>query len=368
MNVKFNNLNAQWELIESKSLKDIKNLFVQSDFILGNHVADFEKKFADYIGVNFAVGVSNGTDALKLSAQSLDLSGSVIFMIPANTYIATIFGMEQAYPDAVFELIDCDEYHQLDITLLEKRLKEVYGKYDNIVIVPVHLYGYTVDMTALNDLCKKFSCIVIEDASQSHGAEYKDKKTGSFGNVAAFSLYPGKNLGAAGDAGIITTNEFEIYKKLIKLRNLGSEKKYIHEIRGSNHRMDTIQAIFLKHKLPYLDEWNNRRRYVASVYDNMIKNKLIYKPKTPNNCVPVHHIYPIMVEDRDSFIKFLNEKLIEYGIHYPTVISKTAMYRNIFSLDKRAYKFSQHMISLPIHPFMIDDEIYYVCETLNHFK
>lgn len=367
MNIEFNNLKAQWDAVKVDCLNDINSLFEQSHFILGNQVNEFEKKFAEFIGCKYAVGVSNGTDAIKLAAQSLDLKGRILFIIPSNTFVATIFGAEQAYPNADFEMIDCNEYYQLDMDLLEKRLSQVHHNYDNIVVIPVHLYGYTVDIDRLKEVCLKYNSLILEDSSQSHGAEYKGLKTGSFGDVAAFSLYPGKNLGAAGDAGIITTNNIDIYNRLIKLRNLGSSEKYIHTIKGSNHRLDTIQAIILKHKLEFLNQWNQMRRDVVHIFESEINNPLIIKPKTPDNCLPVHHIYPILVENREKFINYLTNKGIQSGIHYPVIISKMEMYLNNFSIDQKAYEFSKKMVSIPIHPFLTQEEIYYICEQINKY-
>lgn len=367
MNIQFNDLKRQWDLIKDDCLNDINLLFENSNFILGKQVDEFEKEFAHFIGCKYAIGVSNGTDAIKLSAQSLDLKGKNLFIIPSNTFVATIFGVEQAYPEATFEMIDCDEYHQLDMGLLESRLSDVCHEYDNIVIVPVHLYGYTVDIDRLQDIGVRYNCKILEDSSQSHGAEYKGCKTGSFGDVSAFSLYPGKNLGAGGDAGIITTNNPEIYRKLLKLRNLGSSKKYTHTLKGSNNRLDTIQAIVLKHKLNFLDNWNQARRDIVEIFDSQINNPLIIKPQTPKNCNPVHHIYPILTDDRDDFINYLNKKGIESGIHYPIIISKMDMYLDHFSIDDKSYEFSQKMVSLPIHPFLSEGQIDYICDQVSRY-
>jgi len=367
MNVQFNDLKSQWNLIKNDCLSDINSLFENSNFILGKQVNEFEKEFAQFIGCKYAIGVSNGTDAIKLAAQSLDLKGKNLFIIPSNTFVATMFGVEQAYPEATFEMIDCNEYHQLDMDLLESRLSAVGHEYDNVVVVPVHLYGYTVDMDKLQSITNNYNCLVLEDASQSHGAEYKNQKTGSIGDVSAFSLYPGKNLGAAGDAGVITTNNSDIYHKLLKLRNLGSSKKYIHTLKGFNNRLDTIQAIILKHKLKFLDEWNQARRDVVKLFESKITSSSIIKPKTPKDCLPVHHIYPILTDDRQGFINYLNEKGIQSGIHYPIIINKMQMYSDKFSLHNNAYRFSQKMVSLPIHPFLNDNQVEYICDQINKY-
>jgi len=208
---------------------------------------------------------------------------------------------------------------------------------------------------------------VLEDSSQAHGAYAGLLMAGSYGKVSAFSLYPGKNLGAAGDAGIVTTNDKKIYDRLLLLRNLGSGEKYVHEIKGGNHRLDTLQAIVLKHKLPYLKEWNEKRRSIVKKYEAGMNNPKVYLPQTPPHCIPVHHVYPVLVEDRERFMKYLSDKGVQSGIHYPIIIKDMAMYSHIPCTRARAHAFSKRMVSLPIHPFMSDDEVQYLCNTINNY-
>ena len=369
MRVCFNNLNAQWELIKHNSLKQIDKLFENSDFILGGAVSDFEEDFATYIGCRYSVGVSNGTDALKLSASALNLKGRTGVIIPANTFVATILGLEQGFGNADFILTDCDDYHQMDISKLISLVSEARSDYDNLVIVPVHLYGYSCNMEAIQDIATEYDCIILEDASQSHGALFKQCKTGSFGKVSAFSLYPGKNLGGAGDAGVITTNDTDIYNRLKNLRNLGSDKKYIHTEKGYNHRLDTIQAIILKEKLKHLDYWNESRRKIVSHYEAAIDNSFVKLPLNPDNCTPVHHVYPVLVENREKFQNHLDSYNIQHGIHYPILIEKMPMYKDLKGQpNSKALSFSHQMVSLPIHPFMDIEEVEYMCHSINQYQ
>ena len=374
MKLAFNNLNAQWELIKDDCIKHIDKLFENSDFILGGAVSDFEEDFATYIGCRYAVGVSNGTDALKLSAFSLNLKGRTGVIIPANTFVATILGLEQGFDGADFILTDCDDCHQMDISKLRVLVSQKRQEYDNLVIVPVHLYGYSCDMEAIEEIATEYDCLILEDASQSHGTLFKERKTGSFGKVSAFSLYPGKNLGAAGDAGIVTTNDENIYNRLKILRNLGSEGKHIHTERGCNHRLDTIQAIILKEKLNHLDDWNESRRKIVSHYETAIKNPLVTLPSTPPYCIPVHHIYPVLVENRGQFQKHLDAHNIQHGIHYPVLIEEMLMYKDLAMtnklesrLNKKALNFSRKMVSLPIHPSMNVEEVEYMVNIINQY-
>jgi dTDP-4-amino-4,6-dideoxygalactose transaminase len=368
MKVAFNNLNAQWQIIKKNCLLGFESLFEKSNFILGEEVREFEEQFAKYVGCRYAVGVSSGTDALKLSAQSLSLPGKTCFIVPAYTYVATLMGIEQAYPNCKYILVDCDEYYQVDPHKVREIVVANRHLYDNMVLVPVHLYGYSCNMDDLMNLAKEYDCQVIEDASQAHGAKWRDQMVGSFGDVAAFSLYPGKNLGAAGDAGIVTTNSEQIYQKLLRLRNIGSLNKNEHEIRGGNHRLDTIQAIILKEKLNYIDRWNQMRRDVVSKYENKIVNNSIILPKTPPNCTPVHHVYPVRVEDRIKLSDHLTNNGVQWGMHYPTCIEEMPMYTHLSTPNKQSLYYGKHSVSLPIHPFITLEEIEYLCEVLNSYE
>lgn len=382
MKVQFNNLGKQWEAIKSEALPRLERLFERSDFIGGQAVEVFEKNFAKYIGTRYAVGVSNGTDAIKLALMSLDLdSGNIKYagsrskigiIVPSHTFIATLLAAEQAYPNAEFIFVDCDKHFQIDVNLLQATVLRNRRKWEHCVILPVHLYGHCVDMMKLTEFAAKNNCIIIEDASQSHGTKTADGfNTGFHGRLSAFSLYPGKNLGAAGDAGIVTTNDESLYKRLLKLRNLGSSVKFQHDIKGCNNRLDTIQAIILDEKLKYLDEWNNKRIEVANRYSSEIQNPLITLPKTATYCSKnTYHVYPILVEDRKEFVDYLEASEVQTGVHYPVPIELSPAYAEecttIVSPNTREY--SRTLASLPIHPFMKDDEIQYVIDTVNSFS
>lgn len=372
MKIPFNNLYQQWSIIKDQTLLDLDKLFLRSDFILGSDVKKFETKFAEYLNIPFAVGVSNGTDALKLAALSLDVQGSTLVIIPANTYIATLFGIENAIPDADFVLLDCDQYYQLDTTQLENTISEKRDNYENIIVVCVHLYGYTCDMKKILSLCSQYNCLLIEDTSQAHGAKAYNQYAGTFGNVSAFSLYPGKNLGCAGDGGVVVTRHKYVYDKLLFLRNLGSIEKYQHTIKGFNHRLDTLQAIILNNKLNYLEEWNEQRRQIVKKLEANINNNHIKLPLTPNYCLPVHHIYPVLTKNKKHFQDYLQTHQIEYGMHYPIPIEQTPMYHNNNKIYKNnnhnTLNYSNTATSLPIHPFMNTEEVNYMIDILNQYN
>ena len=311
MIVNFNNLHLQNKKIYSQSIKKIKNLFLRSDYILGSEVNDFEKRFAEYNTSKFAIGVNSGTDAIKLSCLALNLKGRIKFYIPANTFIATYIGAFDAYKDADFTFIDCDEYYQISISDLENHLQLDRNNYDQLVVIGVHLYGHSCDLNSINNLKNKYNFYLIEDCSQAHGTlDEKGKKIGNKGEVNAFSLYPGKNLGSLGDAGIITTNNSQYYDYLLELRNIGSKEKYIHDVYGVNSRLDTIQAIFLNEKLNYLDLFNKKRIKIAKKYNSNIKNEFIQLPRTSNYCKKnTYHQYVIRSNYRNDLIYHLKSNI-----------------------------------------------------------
>jgi len=369
MTVKFNDLHAQWQVIKDASLIGLSNLLEKSCYIGGPAIKEFENAFSDFIGCRHSIGVSSGTDALKLAAEALQLKGKVGVVIPANTFIATILGIERAYPNAEYMLVDHDEYYQMDVNRLQEVLESRRQDWDECLIVPVHLYGHCVDMISVMKLADKHSCYVLEDASQSHGTVTADGRlTGNIGHISAFSLYPGKNLGALGDAGIVTTNDKSLAENVTMLRNYGSRKKYYYEFKGYNNRMDTIQAIFLKEKLKHLKEWNASRLSVASYYNNNIKNQKVVKPKIANYCkLHTYHIYCLQVEDRDVFMKYLQDNGVQCGIHYPIPIELAEPYSHFgkkFYSDNTRYAASR-LVSLPMHPFMSEEDMQRVCEVVN---
>jgi len=368
--IKFNNLELQWHTIKNNVRPQIEKLFETSAFINGPAVGEFEKDFAEFVGCQYAVGVSNGTDAIKLSVEALELQGKVGIIIPANTFIATILGAEQALPNAEFVLVDCDEYYQIDVKKIEESLEKNRSKWDECLIIPVHLYGHCADMAQIMSLAVEYDCKVMEDASQSRGTICEfGLRTGNIGRLAAFSLYPGKNLGAAGDAGIITTNDPDIYERLKLLKNWGSKKKYFYELKGYNNRLDTIQAIILNEKLKYLHRWNRERNLIAADYNFNIKNPNIIKPQKADYCVfHTYHVYCIRTKNSIGLMKHLNDNNIQTNIHYPVPIELTKPYAHLEFNNPRTREYATQLISLPIHPFMSPGEVNYICEKINSWE
>ena len=363
--IKFLNLYKQDKNLHKNILKKINNLFKRGDFILGKEVKKFEKNFSKFCGSRYAVSCANGTDALTLALKSLNLPNNSEVIIPAMTYCSTAFSAIEANLKPI--LVDTEK---LGSTISIQDLKRKITKRTK-VILPVHLYGSTANLKAIKDIIKNKKIYLIDDCAQAHGAyddsDNKKNKIGSTSDMSCFSLYPGKNLGAYGDAGIITTNNFDYYNKLKKLRNLGSEKKFIHDEVGLNSRLDTIQAIILNEKLKNLNVNNNKRRRIAKFYDQNINNKKILKLNYSKSSV--YHQYVILIDNRNNLIKLLNNKKIQYGFHYPYAIHQLNVFKKRFK-NKRyrnAEMLAKKSISLPIDPNLSKKELNYIVKILNEF-
>lgn len=370
--VKFNDLGAQWELIKDKVQPKLDAFFSKGYYIGGGEVEEFEEAFAKYTNTKYAIGCSNGTDGLKLALQALELKGKTQVIMPANTYIADAYCVKYQQGQFEMELIDHDEYFQMDTKLLKKHLEKHAHEFDNIVLLPVHLYGHAADMKEICRIANKFNCHVIEDASQAHGALTSEgKMVGEYGDICVYSCYPGKNLGAIGDAGVITTNNEEYRTRLLALRNLGSIKKYEHTVDGWNNRLDSIQAIVLKEKLTHLDNWNAQRRVIAEMYNNKLKG--IPQIKTPSQAAyakeQVFHIYCLRVENRTEFQKHLLNEGIHTVIHYPISIQSSSCNKDVcFGYKNEVTEENADLIvSLPMHPFMNEEQVDFVVNTIKDF-
>jgi len=369
MEVKFNDLQSQWKEIKDCAQHRINNLFTSCAFTNGPDVEIFEKNFSHWNGNKYTIGVSSGTEAIRISLESLNLEGEVQVYTSANTCIATVFAAEMAFGEKCnIHLIDHDDFFLMDVQELEKSLITNHKKGHNIII-PVHLYGQCCNMSKISQLAKEFNSIIVEDCAQAHGCIHKNnKKVGTMGKISAFSCYPGKNLGAAGDAGIIVTDDLELADRCKKIRNLGSEKKYIHDIKGGTYRLDTIQAIILDEKLKHLDKWNKARINVAEFYKKNINNPLIKTPELSPLCKKhVYHIFCLETNKRDEFTKYMNEKNIPTIIHYPIPVELTGAYKYLNQTNINARRKSKQIVSIPIHPFITDQELRYICNVVNSF-
>jgi len=370
MNIKFNDLTKQWYEIKEEVMPELDSFFESSAYICGPYLERFEKEFSEWTGRKYSVGVSNGTDGLKLAIQSFNFyDGKTDVIMPANTFIADPFAVShQVKGDYHITLIDHDDYYQMDLQLLEEYLSSNRERYDNCIVIPVHLYGHPTNMKKLNEITSKYNCKIIEDASQAHGAITNGEMVGKYADMTVYSLYPGKNLGAIGDAGIVTTDNEEYKNRLVSLRNYGSPQKYHHDDIGWNHRMDPIQAVILSAKLKHLDKWNKMKQPIAKKYNELLSD-IVITPKIDNHVdLHVYHIYCIVVEDRENLQKFLLSKGIQNGIHYPIPIKDTAPYRYLVNDKTPNTQYnSDKILSLPMHPWIQETEIDYVCSSIKQY-
>lgn len=330
-------------------------------FILGNEVKKFEDEFATYHNANFCVGVASGLDALTLSLIASRIPENSEVIVPSNTYIATILSILHAKMKPVLVEPNIRTYN-IDPTKIEEKISS-----RTKALMIVHLYGKSCEMDAIVDICRKHNLILIEDCAQSHGAKYKDKLTGTFGDFGAFSFYPTKNLGALGDAGAVITNNNEYAERLRMLRNYGSLKKYHNELIGFNSRLDELQAALLSIKIKYLDEINSHKRKLAKIYLENLSDDFI-KPEVNENYFDVYHIFNVRHPKRDKLKDYLLSNDIQTEIHYPVPTHKQKAMKGIISGD---YPISEEIhnttLSLPCSFGHTETEIYKVVEVMNKF-
>lgn len=330
-------------------------------FILGNEVKKFEDEFATYHNANFCVGVASGLDALTLSLIASRIPENSEVIVPSNTYIATILSILHAKMKPVLVEPNIRTYN-IDPTKIEEKISS-----RTKALMIVHLYGKSCEMDAIVDICRKHNLILIEDCAQSHGAKYKDKLTGTFGDFGAFSFYPTKNLGALGDAGAVITNNNEYAERLRMLRNYGSLKKYHNELIGFNSRLDELQAALLSIKIKYLDEINSHKRKLAKIYLENLSDDFI-KPEVNENYFDVYHIFNVRHPKRDKLKEYLLSNDIQTEIHYPVPPHKQKAMKGIISGD---YPISEEIhnttLSLPCSFGHTETEIYKVVEVMNKF-
>jgi len=362
--IKFFDIYRQDKKIFKKNINDITKIITHNSFINGDSVQLFEKNFSSFCNTKYTIGCNSGTDAIYLALKSLNLKKNSEVILPAQTYCSTIFSVIRANLKPV--LIDIQKENP---TLCPKDLKNKITKKTSAIIM-VHLYGECCNIKEIKKVIENKKIFIIEDAAQAHGAydwSYgkKGKRVGSIGDVACFSFYPGKNLGAYGDGGGITTNSKSIYKKALMLRNLGGTKKYQHDIIGYNSRLDTIQAAILNNKLNHLNKNNNKRRKIAEFYFKNITNKKINKLSLNKGCV--YHQFVILSKDEKKIIKVLNKNKIPNGKHYPLPLHKLPALKKMFINKKfeNSEKFSDQGISLPIDPNLKLKEIKLICNILN---
>lgn len=325
-------------------------------YIMGQELEAFEQEFALFCRAKYCVGVGNGLDALHLVLKAWGVGSGDEVIVPSNTFIATWLAV--SYTGATPVAVEPNERtYNIDPGQIEAAISP-----KTKVIIPVHLYGQPADMEPIMSLARRHSIKVLEDAAQAHGAEYKGTRCGSIGDAAGFSFYPGKNLGAYGDGGAITTNDPELYLQLTKLRNYGSSQKYVHEVIGYNSRLDELQAAFLRVRLRFLEEWNERRRVAAANYSHMLREQcpeIVIPYYTSRLTSPVWHLYVVRTEYRNELRSFLSSRSIQTNIHYPCPPHEQQAYSNLSPLGNAypiASKLAKQLISLPMGPHLSGNE------------
>ena len=360
--IKFLDIYKQDKKLHLSMLNNFKRIFKKGDFILGGDVANFEKNFSKLCNSKFSIGCANGTDALTIALKSLNLKNNSEVIIPAMTYCSTAFSIINANLKPV--LVDTEFMKStLSITNLKKKINN-----KTKVIIPVHLYGSVININEIKKLIRGKNIYIIDDCAQAHGAkDDSGNKVGSLADISTFSFYPGKNLGAYGDAGMITTNNKRFYTTIKKLRNLGSEVKFKHDLIGMNSRLDSLQAIILNHKLKQLSRLNSKRRKIALEYDNKIKNKKIQKLKYSK--FSIYHQYVLIVKRRNELIKHLRKAKIQYGFHYPFAVHQLGAFKKYFKNEKfpNSEILAKYGISIPIDPNLSKKDINYIIGQLNRF-
>jgi len=364
MKVNFVDLKAQYKNIKDDILKAVRKSIKSANFILGPQVKEFEEKFARYCQVKYGIGVASGTDALFLALKSLGIGPGDEVITAANTFVATALAI--AHTGATPVLVDIDSLtYNIDPQKIEAALTP-----NTKAVIPVHLYGQMADMDRIMALAKKYNLKVIEDACQAHGAEYKGRKAGSFGDLGCFSFYPSKNLGAYGDGGMVVTNREELYLQLKMLRDYGQPKKYYYQIKGYNSRLDSIQAAILLAKLPYLEKWNHKRRQWAQLYNHLLSKVDVITPAEDAACLHVWHLYVIRTKRRHELARYLQSKNIISGIHYPIPIHLQQAFCDL--PYKKGYfpnseRLSEEALSLPMFPELTRAQIKYVVSHIKQF-
>jgi dTDP-4-amino-4,6-dideoxygalactose transaminase len=361
MRVPFVDLKAQYLGIKDEIDAAMAEVVLAAAFINGRYAAQFESAFARYIGVDHCIAVANGTDALEIALQSIGVKAGDEVIIPANTFFATAEAVSNVGATTVF--VDCEpDLYNIDVDKIEEKITATTK-----AIIPVHLYGLPAEMDGVMAVAKKHGLKVIEDCAQSHGADYKGRRTGTIGDIATFSFYPGKNLGAYGDAGAIVTNDADAAARARLIADHGQPAKYQHTVVGRNSRMDGIQAAVLSVKLKYLDKWLDARRQHAEHYNELLTGAGVVLPDAPEYSRHTYHLYVIRVRGRDLVAAKLNEAGIDTGLHYPTALPFLDVYSDAGYQPSDfpvAHAQMSELLSLPMYAELTDEQIKHVCRTL----
>lgn len=365
MQVPFVDLKAQYLSIKSDIDETIAQILQNTSFIGGEPVVQFEKAFAEYIGINHCISCANGTDSLEILLKGMGLGQGDEVIVPAISWISTSEAVSTIGATPVFVDIEPD-YYTIDPAKIEEKITE-----KTKAIIPVHLYGQPANMPAIMAIANKYSLKVMEDCAQAHGASIDGKTVGTWGHCASFSFYPGKNLGAYGDAGAMITNDGELAEKVRRITNHGQLKKHDHQIEGRNSRMDTLQAAVLNVKLKHLKKWTQMRIAHATKYTKLLANAQIYLPKIRPSVQHVFHLYVIRSKQRDTLRDFLKKQGVATGIHYPKALPLLPCYKRLgYTADDFpvASQFQGEILSLPMYAELNIEQIKYISNKINQYE
>ena len=364
MNVPFVDLHRQYLRYKDELDAAMARIIAETAFISGPYAQKFEEEFAAWLGIEHVIGCANGTDALEIMLDALGVGPGDEVLVPAMTWISTAEAVGTRGAKAVF--IDIDDTATMDPNLIEPAITERTKG-----IIPVHLYGCPADMPRIMDIAKRRGLFVLEDCAQSHGATIDGKKVGTWGHAATFSFYPGKNLGAYGDAGGMATNDAALAEKARMIANHGQPKKHTHLIEGRNSRLDGLQAAILSVKLPHLDSWNDQRKALAHLYDQNLKESVFELLERPSNRDCVHHLYVIQYSNRDHLSEFLSHNGVHTAVHYPNALPQMPCYESATAptdVYSKSLRISHKCLSLPMFPELTEEEVYSVIDSLKKFE
>jgi dTDP-4-amino-4,6-dideoxygalactose transaminase len=356
--------------LENDSIRDEINTAIQRVldsgwYILGDEVTRFEAEFSNYLGATYCAGVASGTEAIQLALMAAGIGAGDEVIAPANTCMPSIFGIQSTGARAVLADVDPDSY-----TISPAAIEEaITGR--TKAILPVHLYGHPCDMEPINTVAKAHSLIVVEDCAQAHGARYKGRLCGTLGDLAAFSFYPSKNLGAIGDGGAVVTQSEDYFEKLVKLRNYGQSDRYTHHTNGINSRLDELQAAILRVKLKHLNHWNELRRRFAEFYSKALGDSGLTLPTEATHAEHCYHLYVVRHKERDRLKKYLGDAGIGTQIHYPIPVHHQPVWENSNSSSQsypRSEELSREILSLPLQPLIPEETVNEVIRTIQKFS
>lgn len=361
--IPFNDLSRIHKVVKNSVIKNFSKIIEDNSFILNEQISEFESNFSEFTNAKYTITCANGTDAIELILRSLNIGFGDEVILPTNSFIATALAVTRSGATPIF--VDNDNYYLINVQNIEKAITK-----KTKAIIAVNLYGQFADLDSLSQISNNYNLYLIEDSAQSHGA--KNNKLDKQPSIAsAYSFYPGKNLGAFGDGGAVTTNDKKIYERLKIMRNMGSEKKYIHKDFGYNSRPQPTLGIVLNEKLKHLHQWNEQRNKIANVYlKSLQSNDKLILPKVRDGNYHVWHLFVVQINNRNKIIKDFSKHKVEFGIHYPIPIHKQLAYRTHKQFGQsfsNADGFSKKLLSLPIFPKMKLKEVEKVIEVVNTY-